>query len=118
MQPADTDHEKLVEVRGGDGEEFHAFEHRERGALGHRGLPDDTKVEQFLQVLDSHGGKMTEVALSRALSLPELRLRGLVAQMSRLLNLDDYLVVSRDEASSTVELNRTLLLKQFDLVED
>jgi hypothetical protein len=57
------------------------------------------------------------VALARALAFPALRLSGLLAKAQRVLNIDGYAVLSRDDASDTVELNRELLLKQFDLVE-
>ena len=60
---------------------------------------------------------MTSVALARALEFPALRLPGLLAKVQRVLNIDGYAVLSRDDASDTVELNRELLLKQFDLVE-
>ena len=59
---------------------------------------------------------MTSVALARELQFPTLRLPGLLAKMQRILNVDGYPVLSRDDASDTVELNRDLLLKQFDLV--
>ena len=65
----------------------------------------------------ARGGKLTSVALARALEFPALRLPGLLAKAQRMLNIDGYAVLSRDDASDTVELNRELLLKQFDLVE-
>ena len=68
------------------------------------------------RALDRRGGKMTSVALARELQFPTLRLPGLLAKMQRILNVDGYPVLSRDDAADTVELNRDLLLKQFDLV--
>ena len=59
---------------------------------------------------------MTSAALSRTLELASFRLSGALAKMQRVLNIDGYAVLSRDDASDTVELNRELLLKQFDLV--
>ena len=35
-----------------------------------------------------------------------------------MLNVDGYPVLSRDEASDSIELNRDLLVRQFDLVEE
>lgn len=84
--------------------------------LGGRGLPADELFNKLLGMLDRRGGKMTSVALARALEFPALRLPGLLAKVQRVLNIDGYAVLSRDEASDTVELNRELLLKQFDLV--
>jgi hypothetical protein len=69
----------------------------------------------LLNELDRRGGKLTSVALARALGFPTLRLPGLLAKAQRLLNVDGYAVLNRDDASDTVELNRELLWKQFDL---
>ncbi len=91
------------------------FEEQKR--LGGRGLPADDVFAKLLGTLDRRGGKLTSVALARALEFPSLRLSGLLAKAQRVLNIDGYAVLSRDDASDTVELNRELLLKQFDLVE-
>jgi hypothetical protein len=90
------------------------FEEQKR--LGGRGLPADEVFANLLRTLDRRGGKLTSVALARALEFPPLRLSGLLAKSQRVLNIDGYAVLSRDDASDTVELNRELLLKQFDLV--
>jgi hypothetical protein len=45
-----------------------------------------------------------------------MRLLGLIAIVQRVLNVDGYPVIARDEASDTIQLNRELLLQQFDLV--
>ena len=90
------------------------FEEQKR--LGGRGLPADDVFAKLLGTLDRRGGKLTSVALARALAFPALRLSGLLAKAQRVLNIDGYAVLSRDDASDTVELNRELLLKQFDLV--
>ncbi len=84
--------------------------------LGGRNVPDDAVFSMLLTTLDRRGGKMTSVALARALEFPALRLPGMLAKAQRVLNIDGYAVLSRDDASDTVELNRELLLKQFDLV--
>ena len=59
---------------------------------------------------------MTSTALARAIEYPFLRVRGLLAVMQRVLNIDGYAVLTRDEASDTVALHRDLLCRQFDLV--
>ena len=84
--------------------------------FGGRGLPGDEVFSKLLAALDRRGGKMTSVALARALEFSAIRLPGLLAKAQRVLNIDGYAVLSRDDASDTVELNRELLLKQFDLV--
>jgi hypothetical protein len=83
--------------------------------LAGRSVPPEDLLRAFIRTLDQRGGKMTSAAMSRALSFPPVRLRGLVAVAQRLLNLDGFPVLTRDEASDTVELNRQLLERQFDL---
>ena len=85
--------------------------------LAGRNVPPDEQLGRLLAILEARGGKLTTVALARALAFPELRLPGLLAKIQRLLNVDGYAVLNRDDTSETVELNRELLLKQFDLGE-
>lgn len=89
------------------------FEEQKR--LGGRSVPANDMFGKLLALLDRRGGKMTSPALARALECPPLRLRGLLATMQRVLNVDGYAVLSRDDTSDTIELNRELLLRQFDL---
>jgi len=91
------------------------FEDQKR--LGGRGVPADELFAKLLTALDERGGKLTSVALARTLAYPPIRLPGLLAKAERVLNVDGYDVLRRDDASDTIELNRSLLLKQFDLVE-
>lgn len=88
----------------------------EQKRLGGRGLPAEKVFAQLLETINQSGGKLTSTALARALEFPALRLPGLLAKVQRVLNIDGYAVLSRDDASDTIELNRGLLLKQFDLV--
>jgi hypothetical protein len=88
----------------------------EQKQLAGRGIPTDDVLAKFLSTLDRRGGKLTSIALARALAFPEMRLPGLLAKVQRILNVDGYAVLNRDDASDTIELNRDLLLKQFDLV--
>lgn len=90
------------------------FEEQKR--LGGRGVPSDEMFAKLLGTLDHRRGKLTSPALARALEFPSPRLPGLLAKAQRILNIDGYAVLSRDDASDTVELNRELLLKQFDLI--
>jgi hypothetical protein len=89
------------------------FEDQKR--FGGRGVPADEVFFKLLTALDERGGKMTSAALARALEFPAIRLPGLLAKAERILNVDGYDVLRRDDASDTIELNRNLLLKQFDL---
>jgi hypothetical protein len=86
----------------------------QKGLAGRSAL----SIEVFrllLTALDQRGGKMTSTALSRAMNYPSIRLRGFLAIAQRVLNIDGYAVLTRDETSDTVELNRELLRRQFDL---
>jgi hypothetical protein len=85
--------------------------------LAGRAVPADAIITRLLTALDRRGGKLTATALARAVEYPLLRLRGLLAVLQRVLNIDGYAVLTRDEASDTVELHRDLLCKQFGLHE-
>jgi hypothetical protein len=83
--------------------------------LGGRSTPTDEMFAKVLSTIDVRGGKMTSPALAAAIGLSPMRLRGLLAIAGRVLNIDGYAVLTRDEASDTVTLDRTLLCRQFDL---
>ncbi len=83
--------------------------------LAGRSVPSDDILRNVLSALDQRGGKMTSAALSRSVNYPAIRLRGLIAVMQRVLNIDGFAVLTRDDASDTVTLNRELLRRQFDL---
>ncbi len=89
----------------------------EQKQLAGRAVPADEVFTKLLSAIDGRGGKMTAAALARAIGLPPMRLSGLLAVASRVLNVDGYAVLSRDDASDTIELDRPLLLKQFDLIQ-
>jgi hypothetical protein len=84
--------------------------------LAGRALPTDETITKLLLVLDNRGGKMTSTALARSVEYPLLRLRGLLATAQRIFNIDGYGVLTRDDASDTIEFNRELLCRQFDLL--
>lgn len=77
-------------------------------------LPD-AQMRTLLSSLEERGGKFSRVALAQRLGLPELRMGGLLSAARRMLNVDQSPVLVVDEASGTVELNRSLLLQQFHL---
>ncbi len=81
-----------------------------------RALPSPEEMTRFCLALDVHGGKLTVTALARHTEQSSLRMRPLLAVMQRILNVDGFAVLTRDEASDTVELNRELLQRQFDLI--
>jgi hypothetical protein len=77
--------------------------------------PPDAVVRQLLETLEQHRGRAPRSVLARAAGQPEIRLRGILAGLQRLLNMEGYPIVAVDEASGSVELNRDLLRKQFQL---
>ncbi|MEQ8856845.1 BREX-2 system phosphatase PglZ [Gimesia sp.] len=83
--------------------------------LGGRRVPEDKEFSRLLQALDRRDGTMTLRALTRALDAAPLRMPGFLAKVERVLNIDGYDVIRYDETSDTVELQRELLLKQYDL---
>ena len=71
-------------------------------------LPDE-RIRDVLAALDARGGKLTGPALADRLGVPLSRLGGIVSALRRILNVDGYDVLSVDDASETIVLNRGLL---------
>jgi hypothetical protein len=69
----------------------------------------------LLTSLSERGGKLSRTALAHRLSLPEVRIGGLLSAVRRLLNVDQASVLTVDENAGTVELNLVLLYQQFGL---
>ena len=86
--------------------------------LAGRTVPTDAVFGSLIASLDGAGGKLTATALARKLGLPVFRLRNLLAVVQRVLNIDGFAVLGRDEQSDTIELDRGLLLHQFDLLAE
>lgn len=80
-----------------------------------RMAPPDTTVRAFLEVMGRYHGRAPRTALARALGQPDIRIRGIVAGLQRLLNVDGYPIVAADEVIDSVELQRDLLRRQFQL---
>ena len=58
---------------------------------------------------------MTAPALAGAVGVPEHRLPGLIAIIQRLLNVEGYAILDRQDAANTIVLNVALLKKQFEI---
>ena len=80
-------------------------------------LPEE-RIRTVLAALDARGGKLTGVALAERLGVPLFRLGGIVSALRRILNVEGYDVLSVDDSSETIQLNRDLLDTQFGLVSD
>lgn len=85
--------------------------------LASRSAPPDDRVKTSLLALEARGGKLTRAALARAVGLPLVRLGGFLAALRRVLNVEGYPVLSLDDETETVELNRELLIVQFGIRE-
>ena len=80
-------------------------------------LPE-ARIRAVLAALDARGGKFTGPGLAECLGVPLFRLGGIVSALRRILNVDGYDVLSVDDASETIQLNRELLDTQFGLASD
>lgn len=81
--------------------------------LAARVAPPDEQMRKLLSALTERGGKLSRAALAQRISVPEIRLTGMLSAARRVLNVDQAAVLLVDEAVGTVELNRILLLQQF-----
>ncbi len=75
-------------------------------------LPDE-QMRKLLTALAERGGKLSRAALAQRLSVPEIRLSGMLSAVRRVLNVDQATVLLVDESAGTIELNRSLLIQQF-----
>jgi hypothetical protein len=80
-----------------------------------RRAPNDQMVAVFLRLLDQHHDRISRHILIQSVGQPEIRLRGILVGFQRLLNVEGYQVVAIEETTGTIELNRQLLAKQFEL---
>ena len=86
----------------------------QRRVAGRR-APDDQCVRVLLATLEAHHGHLARRLLEQVLGEPGFRLRGILAGVQRLLNVDGYQVLVVDDISGTVALHRQLLNIQFQL---
>ena len=89
--------------------------YEEQSKLAVRGAPAEDVITTLLGGLDARGGTAIKPALAQELGLPPFRLDGLIQNVSRMLNVDGYEVLTHDRNSDTVSLNVALLKTQFDL---
>ena len=82
--------------------------------LAPRAAPSPERARPVLEALAGHGGSMLLSALARHVDQPS-RLRGLIAMLKQVLNVDGYPVLTHDTASETVVLDMPLLRRQFEI---
>ena len=78
----------------------------------------DKHLAVLLEALDQAEGKLSLAAFARAVKTPAARLNGLIAVLQQVLNIDGYQILSRNEDSGSIELNRDLLCRQFEIDGD
>jgi hypothetical protein len=86
----------------------------QRAAAGRTPVSDE-RTAQILTALDAHSGRLLRDALARVCGIPAMRLTGTLAALRQMLNVDGYPVLTVDEVSGDVKLDRALLALQFDL---
>lgn len=87
---------------------------RQRERTGRLAL-DDERLRTLLACLDEHGGRAGVEQLAAAIRQPQLRMRGMLSILQRMLNVDGYPVITVESGSHTVVLDRRLLRAQFEL---
>lgn len=86
---------------------------RQRERAGRLAL-DDQRLRTLLACLDEHGGRAGVEQLAAAIRQPQLRMRGVLSILQRMLNVDGYPVVTVESGSRTVVLDLRLLRAQFE----
>ncbi len=86
--------------------------------LAGRKPPSDELIRTLLSALDQQGGKLTSAALARSMNVPLFRLSTILAAIQRVLNVEGYSILLKDDASDTVEIKRELLCIQFGIALD
>jgi PglZ domain len=86
-------------------------------AVAGRSAPPVERIRRFLFALDERGGTILRQALAQKLGEPELRIPGLIAALRRILNVDGYPVLSVEDTSGSIILNRQLLEVQFEMTQ-
>lgn len=82
--------------------------------LGHTS-PKQSDVRAFLDILHRHGGVVPAAILSRELGFSPMRLRGMLAQLKRLFNVDGYGILSEEQETGRIAFDLPLARKQFDM---
>ena len=70
-------------------------------------------IHSFLKIMDQRKGAAPMTILASEMGLPAMRLRGMIAQLRRLFNIDGYEIVSEETETSRVLFDTSMALKQF-----
>jgi hypothetical protein len=83
--------------------------------LAVRGGPQREVITMLITTIDARGGSIMKPSLAQALGVPLFRVDGLVQNISRILNVDGYEVLSFDRSTETITLNTKLMKTQFEI---
>lgn len=87
---------------------------RQTAMAGRTALSADL-LRAILGSLHDRGDRILKPALAQRIGQPEFRIPGLIAGLRRVMNVDGYPVITFEEASGTISLNRQLLKTQFEI---
>jgi hypothetical protein len=82
-------------------------------SLAGRMAPRDDQMRVVLDMLHRFQDRAPRTAVAAALGLPDVRVRGLVANVRRVLNVEGFAVLEEEESTGTLLLHRALLGVQF-----
>lgn len=80
-----------------------------------RSAVKDEQLRSFLALVQRHQWQVMDAVVVRDLKIPKLRLRGFLAGVQKLLNVDGYRILSVDRESQTIKINIADLFKQFEI---
>ncbi len=90
--------------------------YQQSSAQAGRRRPDDAQVLALLTALDAApGGQMSERNLAELLHVPAVRMKGIVATVARMLNLEGYRILTYTDDQGYIRLDRQLAITQFEL---
>jgi hypothetical protein len=87
---------------------------RQTAMAGRTALSADL-LRAILGALHDRGDRILKPALAQRIGQPDFRIPGLIAGLRRVMNVDGYPVITFEEASGTLSLNRQLLKTQFEI---
>jgi hypothetical protein len=112
-----------VETQSGDvsgpvtwiGELFSSVVYQQVRNRSGRTAVKEEQLQALIELLDRYQGQAMEAVVLRHLAIPKLRLRGFLAGVQKLMNIDGYPILTVDRESQTIKLDIALLKKQFEL---
>jgi hypothetical protein len=85
------------------------------GQAGRR-RPEDGLVLTLLDALDAdQGSQISERELAQTLNVPIVRMKGIIATVARMLNLEGYRILTYTDDQGYIRLDRQLAITQFEL---